>query len=147
MAFQGYYSGARFLAPYLDYRVVDFAVSIPRHLYINKLLNRFIFREAFKDLMPPIMHTRTLKEDTSDRNRYQSSASKTEAPSLAEQILKTSELLDHSIWDQFIDFSAVTEYLVSADENEHDLIFLRHAIYSLLRYQTMIEIVRSKKYD
>ena len=44
--------GVQYLFPYEDYRVMDFAVSIPRHLYRAPGSNRVIYRKAFDDLMP-----------------------------------------------------------------------------------------------
>jgi asparagine synthase (glutamine-hydrolysing) len=36
----------QFLFPFLDYRVVDFALSIPRHLYYKNGTSRYIYRKA-----------------------------------------------------------------------------------------------------
>ncbi len=60
------YGGARYLFPYLDAKVVDFAVSIPRHMYLKWGINRYIFREAFKDIMPKSLYKLNRKESPSD---------------------------------------------------------------------------------
>lgn len=51
-AFQGASAGVRYLFPFVDYRVMDFAVSIPRHLYVSAKETRVLYRNAFADLMP-----------------------------------------------------------------------------------------------
>lgn len=52
VAVQGAVNGVRYMLPFLDYRVIDFAVSIPRSQYHNGVENRWIYRRAFDDLMP-----------------------------------------------------------------------------------------------
>ena len=44
VALYGAYNGVRYLIPYLDYRVIDYAVSIPRYQYLRGRRNRFVFR-------------------------------------------------------------------------------------------------------
>ena len=51
-AYHGAFNDTQYLFPYADYRVLDFALSIPRRLYLNREQNRLIFRETFADLMP-----------------------------------------------------------------------------------------------
>jgi len=68
IALYGALSGVRYMVPYLDYRVIDFAVSIPRYLYLRGKYKRYIFREAFKDIMPESLYKSEMKEDTSFRN-------------------------------------------------------------------------------
>ena len=64
----GAYSGCRYIFPYMDYRVMDFAVSIPRYQYLRGRKNRYIFRESFKDIMPLSLYRQKCKEDVSNRN-------------------------------------------------------------------------------
>lgn len=66
-AYQGANHGVRYLFPYVDHRVMDFAVSIPRRLYINHVTNRLIFREAFDDLMPESLRSMRYKDMASIR--------------------------------------------------------------------------------
>nr|WP_197027959.1 asparagine synthase C-terminal domain-containing protein [Butyrivibrio sp. WCE2006] len=68
LALFGACSGVRYLIPYLDYRVIDYAVSIPRHLYMKHGVKRYIFRQAFKDIMPRSLYSVRIKEDTSVTN-------------------------------------------------------------------------------
>lgn len=52
-AWLGAYHNVQHVYPFLDYRVVDFAMSIPRHLYLKHGVNRYIFRKAFAPILPP----------------------------------------------------------------------------------------------
>lgn len=44
--------------PFLDYRIVEFAYSLPYHYKINKGTTKFILREAFKDVLPKSIYNR-----------------------------------------------------------------------------------------
>lgn len=52
VAVYGAYSGVRYMFPYLDHRVIDFAVSIERGMYLRHGTNRYILKNAFRDLLP-----------------------------------------------------------------------------------------------
>lgn len=79
-AFQGASAGVRYLFPFVDYRVMDFAVSIPRHLYVSNKETRVIYRNAFADLMPESLRSvsyksmvslRHIKSRNMDKDAYQ----------------------------------------------------------------------------
>lgn len=52
VALQGAKNGVRYMLPFIDYRVLDFALSIPRAQYMKGHVNRYIYRAAFADLFP-----------------------------------------------------------------------------------------------
>ncbi|MBR6538060.1 MAG: hypothetical protein IKT67_12765 [Lachnospiraceae bacterium] len=52
VAVYGAYCGVRYMFPYLDYRVIDFAVSIERGMYLRHGTNRYVLKAAFRDLLP-----------------------------------------------------------------------------------------------
>lgn len=68
VAVQGAMNGVRYMLPFLDYRVVDFAVSIPRSQYHNGVENRWIYRRAFDDLMPQSLREVHRKDTASTKN-------------------------------------------------------------------------------
>ncbi len=121
VALLGAYSGVRYLIPYLDYRVIDFAVSIPRHLYIKGRRNRYIFREAFKDIMPESLYKLRIKEDNSRKNMEQD-------PNWFEEYAKkkadTVSKLNREYWSQYLNFDIIDEWLKrgkpSDEERLHD---------------------------
>ncbi len=68
-AYQGACAGVRYLFPYVDHRVMDFALSIPRHLYLSNGSDRKIFREAFRDIIPASLRKVRYKDYASQRDR------------------------------------------------------------------------------
>lgn len=66
-AYQGAYNGVRYVYPYLDHRVLDYAVSIPRVQYLGKQ-NRRVFREAFRDILPDSLYDLRYKDFASKRD-------------------------------------------------------------------------------
>ncbi|MBE5873462.1 MAG: hypothetical protein E7287_03540 [Lachnospiraceae bacterium] len=113
VALLGAYCGARYIAPYLDYRVIDYAVSIPRHMYTKNQKSRYIFREAFKDIMPKSLYELTGKEDTSWRNIEKGE------PDVVEYLERKQRLfgmLDREYWSESLDM----EYLEKWSKQPYD---------------------------
>ena len=106
MSLLGAYSGVRYLIPYLDYRVVDFALSIPRYLFLKGHFNRFIFRAAFKDIMPRSLLGVQVKEDIvgqeEDLSWYKG---------FDDERNKVVALLDRDFWKDYFDFAKIDEWL------------------------------------
>lgn len=70
-AYHGAFNDTQYLFPYADYRVLDFALSIPRRLYLNNAQNRLIFRETFADLMPAELREVDYKQTASKTHTSQ----------------------------------------------------------------------------
>lgn len=104
----GAYCGVRYMVPFLDYRVIDFAVSIPRHMYLKKSRNRYIFREAFKDIMPKSLYSLRFKEDNSHKNMKQNEDWYEE---FAKRKQETVNKLDRQYWSKYLDFDEVDKWL------------------------------------
>lgn len=121
----GAYNGVRYLVPYLDYRVIDFAVSIPRYLYLHGASNRFLFREAFKDIMPESLYNLRRKEDGSAQN-YPSN------PNWFEEFKKKkryiAERLDRNFWAEYLDFDVIDTWAEKGEPNSEE----RHHENSIL---------------
>lgn len=107
VALLGGYSGVRYLMPYLDYRVIDYAVSIPRHMYLKKGKNRYIFREAFKDIMPESLYKVNCKEDKSWTN-HEKSPVKEDA--YLERKKRAVDMVDRKYWDDFLDWNVLEQW-------------------------------------
>lgn len=69
MAVQGAQCGVRYVAPFIDYRALDFALSIPRAQFHNGYTNRYIYRAAFDDMMPSSLRDMHYK-DTPSMDAY-----------------------------------------------------------------------------
>ena len=117
MALLGAHSGVRYMVPYLDYRVIDFAVSIPRYLYINGNTRRYIFREAFKDLMPQSLYKLDNKEETSFNNLKSSEDEWFDEYSRRKREIIDS--LDREHWDKYQDYDKI-EMLYRSGKPEGD---------------------------
>lgn len=103
-AYQGAFNGVRYLFPYVDHRVMDFAVSIPRRLYLNRTTGRLIFREAFADLMPESLRSVSYKDLASIRDTDQTvGASK----SLNRRVDYLLSQLDPKFWAGVLDFDGI----------------------------------------
>lgn len=107
LALQGAQQGVRYMIPFLDYRVIDFAVSIPRRLYLKKGLNRWIFREAFRDLMPESLRQVRYKDTPSQRGLEVPEEQKAYFRKVRSQVLAW---LDRDFWKDYLDFEAIQAY-------------------------------------
>jgi len=115
-AYQGAVNGVRYLFPYVDYRVFDYALSIPRRLYINHTQNRVIFREAFRKIIPQSLYEVNYKDSASQRDlRKQSENS--DVDSLKTFLQSFLKQVDRARWAGILDFNALEE-LVSMDKTD-----------------------------
>ncbi len=65
VAVYGAYCGVRYMLPYLDYRVIDYAVSIERGMYLKHGTDRYVLKNAFRDLLPESLTGKIDKRDPS----------------------------------------------------------------------------------
>lgn len=111
LAMQGAQHKIRYLTPLLDYRVIDFALSLPRRLFYEKGVSRKIYRNAFCDLLPEALFTSEskdafgMKPPNPDENRRHFVAVRN----------AVWERLDKIRWAGYIDFERARGIL---DENE-----------------------------
>jgi asparagine synthase (glutamine-hydrolysing) len=117
VALQGAYCGVRYLIPYLDYRVIDYAVSIPRYLYRKGRMNRYIFREAFRDIMPDSLYTLRFKEDNSRKNMKEDTDWYEEFSRQKTEIVRK---LDREHWKKYLDFDRIEEWRKKGKPSEED---------------------------
>lgn len=103
-AYQGAAAGVRYLFPYVDHRVLDFALSIPRRLYLNGKRNRLIFREAFDDLMPDSLRGVYYKDLASVRNEDPSQRVNV---SFHNRVAYMLAELDQEQWGAVLDFDGL----------------------------------------
>lgn len=142
IALLGAYSGVRYLVPYLDYRVVDYAVSIPRYQYLRGRKDRYIFREAFKDIMPDSLYRLRVKEDFSRRNLK-------EDPNWFETFSSNKmyiyHKLDKAMWSDYLDMDKVAKWAergeTKGEEKNNDIFTLR-CLMVLLMAQNVIDKTR-----
>lgn len=142
VALLGAYSGVRYLIPYLDYRVIDYAVSIPRHMYLKGGKNRYIFREAFKDIMPKTLYSQRYKEDVSWRNVEKD-------PNWFEEFAKRKadvvSRLDREYWKQYLDFSVIDNWLERGEPSEEERFREENILRPLLMFATLENMVKKSR--
>lgn len=142
VALLGSYSDVRYLIPYLDYRVIDFAVSIPRHLYLKGNKNRYIFREAFKDLMPKSLYNLRIKEDNSDKN-------KKDNPSWFEEYkerkVEVISILDRNYWKKYLDFDIIDKWMKEEKPSDEKRFESENKMYCLFLFAMAENVVKKSR--
>ena len=108
VAVQGAEKGVRYMLPFIDYRVLDFALSIPRHQFKNEVTNRYIYRAAFDDIIPDSLRNMRYKDMPSLQNRESAADPQEHFASVMRDI---SAKLDPQVWRDYLDL----EYIKSAE--------------------------------
>ncbi len=146
LALQGGFSGVRYFVPFLDYRVIDYAISIPRYLYMKGKTNRYIYREAFKDILPKRLYKQTEKRDTSYSNISRSENWFDVIKKQREYIFAN---LDWNFWKEYLNKEEVEKWLKrgkpESDEAELHDDSIESALYGCLIYQNCVEKSKLKK--
>ncbi len=127
VAFYDSCTEVRYLAPLLDYRVVDYALGIPRYLYFNWYYSRYIFREAFKDIMPKSLYWLKAKESNSYKSLKLIHNTKDEV-SFDEVIAQRKSFLnylDESYWKKYLDFAAIDDWIYGRLDKKYDEIIIQ----------------------
>lgn len=128
IALYGAYNQVRYLVPYLDYRVIDFAVSIPRYQYLRGFRNRYIFREAFKDILPESLYQLRAKETNShksikpDPKRFDI---------FIEEKKEVIKSLNRAYWEEYIDFDKLDKWVQKGKPSEEELPLEKELLYAL----------------
>lgn len=95
-------SSIQHIYPFLDHRVVDFSMAIPRHLYYKNGVGRYVFREAFSSILPKEIYQYTSKNDIAKSTYFSKTLMDTSA-----KIKLTVEELDHGLFSGIIDFTVL----------------------------------------
>lgn len=101
-AYQAAEFGVRYVFPYEDFRVFDYALSIPRNLYLRKCVKRWIYREAFEDIIPDSLKQIVYKGLNCPLNQWPES----ECDYLG-MFKQAKEKLDRERWKGYLDFDAI----------------------------------------
>lgn len=100
----GAITDTQYLFPYADHRVMEFALSIPRRLYVNQTETRLIFRETFGELMPKELSEVAYKCTASNMNRTRDDNYDQDFQENLDKILAD---LDREKWGAILDFDAI----------------------------------------
>ncbi len=148
-ALLGAYSGARYVYPYLDKEVIDFAVSIPRHLYQKKGESRYIFRESFKNLIPESLYKLTSKSTPSEEaaRKGPSDTWWTDICKFNDDLLSS---LDRNYWERYLNYEELGKWISSpcpSEENRQDFLNVTHKLQDCFRFQSMVKNVKGLNYQ
>lgn len=110
MTLFGSYSQIRYMTPFLDYRAIDYALSIPRYLYNRGKINRWIYREAFKDILPRSLYLSDRKMDGSLQNFEEDPNWYTIYDGLRSQFMK---YLNREKWSKYLNFDEIDKWIAS----------------------------------
>lgn len=149
---QGSFSGVHYFVPFLDYRVIDYAVSIPRYLFFNGKVDRYIYREAFKDILPEKLYRHQMKEDTSNRNITKAIREKNTVQRAGRGITddlmfnKIEELRAHGA-GKFIDLDKICSLLSEKKLGDEEKRNISRYLYYTEFFYDMNELVRNCKYE
>ncbi len=142
LSFFGAICGVRYFVPFMDYRVIDFAVSIPRYLYIQNGIKRYIFREAFKDIIPESLYKLKIKEDRSINNiepdpdwykKYK------------ERKLEIINSLDRKYWANYLDYGLIDELARNGEPTDAQLFIELKRQKALLKCALADNLLRRAK--
>ena len=141
-AHQGAQAGMRYLFPYVDYRVMDYAVSIPRRLYLGQTTSRLIFREAFREIMPKSLYDVNYKDlasirDVPRKSNYQQK--------MSSRVRYLTENLDPEFWAEILDLEAIAKMESSGEHRSKEESAFKLQLFALnkaLFIQNMVKVAR-----
>jgi len=117
----------RHLYPLLDYRVVDFALSIPRCAYYKNGINRYVFRKAFASILPPVFDDNFSKDDPAKAEFFAKNLN-------ADKLKQTASLIDRDIFDPYVDWNKLGKVVETfqPQNNLGPFIIMQDKIFSCL---------------
>lgn len=104
VAVQGAQCGVRYMVPFVDYRVLDFALSIPRAQFHNGYQNRYIYRAAFHDMIPQSLRDMHYKDTPSQETYMPDMDLYQHFHETKDQILA---MMDREFWKDYLDLEAL----------------------------------------
>ncbi|MCL2337350.1 MAG: asparagine synthase-related protein [Firmicutes bacterium] len=122
-AWLGAYHGLQHVYPLLDYRLVDYALSLPRHLFYKRGLGRYLFRKAFASILPPEVCNFLSKNDAA---KYKYGLMELEA--MAGRLRSTAASLRRDLFAAYIDWDQL-EGMVANPLFNTDLSFHMYALF------------------
>lgn len=136
VALQGAENGVRYLLPFLDHRVIDFALSIPRAQYYDGVENRLIYLKAFEDLLPTSLRRFHSKSTLSTQNiQSRSEEYRTRFETRKKKLLPA---LDRNFWSEYLDLTRLDELVLDADCSEEEYLNADSAL-DLIQYCLFVQ--------
>lgn len=125
----------QYLFPFLDFRLVDFAMSIPRHLFFKQGQSRYIYRKAFSNILPKEICNNASKIDIS-REQYWK-----EHLNMQAQMQMVLERIDQEMFEPYIDWQEIKEMVASNYFTKQS----RGSIFTYVKIMAIYDISRMIK--
>lgn len=100
--------GIEYLFPFLDYRLIDYAFSLPRHLFFKHGINRYIARKAMAGVLPEEVRTYVPKDDVVRCSFFIAQKENLDHPGSI-----STDGIRRSLFDPFIDFDKFDQLIRS----------------------------------
>lgn len=131
LAYQSSLYGVRYVVPFLDYRLVEYSVSLPRHLFFKHGMDRYIFRKAFEEIMPDSLKAVDYKDTPSLRGIHETGNAKDQ---FVKEIKDSIEVLDKETWSRWLALDVIEEkYSSSSNLSDEDCSLGMHLLAILQR--------------
>lgn len=143
-AFHGAFCGVRYLFPFVDHRVMDFAVSVPRRLHVNNYTSRVLFRETFADLMPQSLRNVNYKDLPSERNIDTTVRNRSVTRQRCEFFM---DRFDPDYWNGYLCAESIHEMLDennTSDEDRSRLVRLSSCLIRCIMIQNTVEKTQNR---
>lgn len=138
-ACQGRDFDVRYLFPLLDYRIVDYALGIPRNLFYRNGVNRYIYRQSTKDLMPKSLYEVQYKNFPSIDNFLQKmKCEKIPMEGGTNEVKGGLSCINWPIWKSYIDYDECRT-LIFRSQTKRNKNTSEFALYTLFFYMTLSE--------
>lgn len=128
----------QYVFPYMDYRLVDFAVSLPRRMFYYRGVSRYLYRKTFENLLPKEVCEYTHKDDFGITASIRSQRDTLWARQRAEIVDRLSPVF----WSRYLDFErleALRQGSGSEERDEMNSIFVSTQIVLCLNIQQLAE--------
>ena len=109
-AVQGSDYDIRYLFPLLDFRVIDFCLGIPRHMFKKAENNRYIYRKAFMNMIPQSLYDVHYK-DMPSIQRSSATEENVAVEKLSVNVDKIFSDINCSYWNQYLDIESCISIL------------------------------------
>lgn len=132
----------QYLFPFLDYNVVDFAMSIPSYMYYKNGINRYSYRKAFESILPKELCYYMYKDDNA-RQTYNSN--KIQDYHMEKDILENK--LNKKLFSKYLDFNEAINILNEYSNGDKSKRFIKRQILACYNIQKLLENVTDIKGD
>ena len=121
VAMYGAFNNVRYMFPYLDFRVIDYALSIERYMFLKKGSTRYILKQAFNDILPDSLLGEIDKSDPSFGGvAFKERILEEDIERLKKSIREYTDLYDTSLISNIFHVDSILEEIETKGINENN---------------------------